>query len=54
MLSGCNSKADKVIERKVDLGQHASPGDTLLVLDIGDFELALRCAKHRVSAMKTP
>ncbi len=40
----------KVIERKVDPGQHVSRGDTLLVLDIGDFELALRSARNRVSA----
>ncbi|AZF21941.1 RND efflux membrane fusion protein [Pseudomonas sp. R3-52-08] len=40
----------KVIERKVDPGQHVSRGDTLLVLDIGDFELALRSAKNRVNA----
>ena len=40
----------KVIERKIDPGQHVSRGDTLLVLDIGDFELALRSAKNRVSA----
>jgi RND family efflux transporter MFP subunit len=40
----------KVIERKVDPGQHVSRGDTLLVLDIGDFELALRSARNRVNA----
>ena len=40
----------KVIERKVDPGQHVSRGDILLVLDIGDFELALRSAKNRVNA----
>ena len=40
----------KVIERKVDPGQRVARGDTLLVLDIGDFELALRSAKHRVNA----
>lgn len=40
----------KVIERKVDPGQHVNKGDTLLVLDIGDFELALRSAKNRVTA----
>ncbi|WP_348749484.1 efflux RND transporter periplasmic adaptor subunit [Pseudomonas rhodesiae] len=40
----------KVIERKVDPGQHVTRGDTLLVLDVGDFELALRSAKNRVSA----
>ncbi|AZF16568.1 RND efflux membrane fusion protein [Pseudomonas sp. R3-18-08] len=40
----------KVIERKVDPGQHVSRGETLLVLDIGDFELALRSAKNRVNA----
>ncbi|KAF1032828.1 MAG: Multidrug resistance protein MdtA [Pseudomonas sp.] len=40
----------KVIERKVDPGQHVAKGDTLLVLDIGDFELALRSARNRVNA----
>jgi RND family efflux transporter MFP subunit len=30
--------------------QHVNRGDTLLVLDIGDFELALRSAKNRVNA----
>jgi RND family efflux transporter MFP subunit len=40
----------KVIERKVDPGQRVARGDTLLVLDIGDFELALRSAKNRVNA----
>ena len=40
----------KVIVRKVDPGQHVSRGDTLLVLDVGDFELALRSAKNRVNA----
>src|SRR5471030_1790917 len=40
----------KVIERKVDPGQHVNRGDTLLVLDIGDFELALRSARNRVNA----
>ncbi|WLH70837.1 efflux RND transporter periplasmic adaptor subunit [Pseudomonas sp. FP2309] len=40
----------KVIDRKVDPGQHVSRGDTLLVLDIGDFELALRSARNRVNA----
>ncbi|WP_460150546.1 efflux RND transporter periplasmic adaptor subunit [Pseudomonas sp. S3_A03] len=40
----------KVIERKVDPGQHVSRGDTLLVLDIGDFELALRSARNRINA----
>jgi RND family efflux transporter MFP subunit len=40
----------KVIERKVDPGQHVARGDTLLVLDIGDFDLALRSAKNRVNA----
>ena len=40
----------KVIERKVDPGQPVNRGDTLLVLDIAAFDLALRSAKNRVNA----
>lgn len=40
----------KVIERRVDPGDRVARGDTLLVLDIEDFDLALRAAKNRVSA----
>ncbi|NWE50621.1 efflux RND transporter periplasmic adaptor subunit [Pseudomonas gingeri] len=40
----------KVIERKVDPGQRVHKGDTLLVLDIQDFDLALKAAKNRVVA----
>jgi len=40
----------KVIERRVDPGARVARGDILLVLDIEDFELALRAAKNRVHA----
>lgn len=40
----------KVIARHVDPGDRVSRGDTLLVLDIEDFELALRAANNRVRA----
>ncbi|MEH6566601.1 MAG: efflux RND transporter periplasmic adaptor subunit [Halopseudomonas sp.] len=40
--------AGKVIERRVDPGQRVSKGDVLLVLDVDDFELALRAANNRV------
>lgn len=44
--------AGKVIERKVDPGMRVRRGDTLLVLDIEDFELALRAANNRVQAAR--
>lgn len=44
--------AGKVIERKVDPGMRVARGDTLLVLDIEDFELALRAANNRVQAAR--
>lgn len=40
--------AGKVIERRVDPGERVSKGDILLVLDVDDFELALRAANNRV------
>ncbi|NQD95120.1 efflux RND transporter periplasmic adaptor subunit [Pseudomonas sp. CrR25] len=40
----------KVIKRLVDPGDRVARGDTLLVLDIEDFELALRAANNRVHA----
>lgn len=40
----------KVIKRFVDPGDRVKRGDTLLILDIQDFELALRAAKTRVNA----
>ncbi|TWC38516.1 RND family efflux transporter MFP subunit [Pseudomonas sp. SJZ079] len=40
----------KVIERRVDPGDRVARGDTLLVLDIDDFDLALRAATNRVRA----
>lgn len=40
----------KVIKRLVDPGDRVKRGDTLLILDIQDFELALRAAKTRVNA----
>jgi len=40
----------KVIERRVDPGDRVVRGDILLVLDIEDFELALRAAQNRVRA----
>lgn len=42
----------KVIERRVDPGARVAKGDTLLVLDIEDFDLALRAANNRVSAAR--
>ncbi len=40
----------KIVERRVDPGDRVARGDTLLVLDIEDFELALRAANNRVRA----
>ncbi|GAA6132146.1 efflux RND transporter periplasmic adaptor subunit [Halopseudomonas sabulinigri] len=40
--------AGKVIERRIDPGQRVNKGDVLLVLDVDDFELALRAANNRV------
>jgi len=40
--------AGKVIERRIDPGERVSKGDVLLVLDVDDFELALRAANNRV------
>ncbi|MGI3129128.1 efflux RND transporter periplasmic adaptor subunit [Halopseudomonas pachastrellae] len=38
----------EVIERRVDPGDRVAAGDVLLVLDVDDFELALRAARQRV------
>ena len=40
--------AGEVIERRVDPGDRVKRGDVLLVLDVDDFELALRAARQRV------
>ncbi|KPA90472.1 MULTISPECIES: efflux RND transporter periplasmic adaptor subunit [Pseudomonas] len=40
----------KVMERRVDPGQRVRKGDTLLVLDVQDFDLALKGARNRVVA----
>lgn len=40
--------AGKVIARRVDPGDRVNKGDTLLVLDVDDFELALNAAKNRL------
>ncbi|WP_425221390.1 efflux RND transporter periplasmic adaptor subunit [Pseudomonas sp.] len=40
--------AGEVIERRVDSGDRVKRGDVLLVLDVDDFELALRAARQRV------
>jgi RND family efflux transporter MFP subunit len=40
----------KIVERRVDPGQRVAAGDTLLVLDVEDFELALRAVRNRVRA----
>lgn len=40
----------KIVERRVDPGARVAKGDTLLVLDVEDFELALRAARNRVRA----
>lgn len=40
----------KIVERRVDPGDRVRTGDTLLVLDVEDFALALKAARNRVSA----
>lgn len=40
--------AGEVIERRVDPGDRVKRDDVLLVLDVDDFELALRAARQRV------
>jgi RND family efflux transporter MFP subunit len=40
----------KIVERRVDPGDRVAAGDTLLVLDVEDFELALRAVRNRVRA----
>lgn len=42
--------AGKIVERRVDPGDRVAAGDTLLILDVENFELALRAARNRVLA----
>jgi RND family efflux transporter MFP subunit len=43
----------KIVERRVDPGDRVARGDTLLVLDVEDFELQLRAARNRVRAAQS-
>src|SRR5688572_11046958 len=43
----------KIIERRVDPGDRVARGDTLLVLDVEDFELQLRAAQSRLRAAES-
>jgi RND family efflux transporter MFP subunit len=43
----------KIVERRVDPGERVARGDTLLVLDVEDFELQLRAARNRVRAAES-
>jgi RND family efflux transporter MFP subunit len=43
----------KIVERRVDPGDRVARGDTLLVLDVEDFELQLRAARNRVRAAES-
>lgn len=43
----------KIVERRVDPGDRVARGDTLLVLDVEDFELELRAARNRVRAAES-
>jgi RND family efflux transporter MFP subunit len=43
----------KIVERRVDPGDRVTRGDTLLVLDVEDFELQLRAARNRVRAAES-
>ena len=43
----------KIVERRVDPGDRVKRGDTLLVLDVEDFELQLRAARNRVRAAES-
>ena len=36
----------KIVERRVDPGDRVARGDTLLVLDVEDFDLQLRAARR--------
>jgi RND family efflux transporter MFP subunit len=43
----------KIVERRVDPGDRVVRGDTLLVLDVEDFELQLRAARNRLRAAES-
>jgi len=43
----------KIVQRRVDPGDRVARGDTLLVLDVEDFELQLRAARNRVRAAES-
>jgi RND family efflux transporter MFP subunit len=43
----------KIVERRVDPGDRVARGDTLLVLDVEDFELELRAARNRLRAAES-
>jgi RND family efflux transporter MFP subunit len=43
----------KIVERRVDSGDRVARGDTLLVLDVEDFELELRAARNRLRAAES-
>jgi RND family efflux transporter MFP subunit len=43
----------KIVERHVDPGDRVARGDTLLVLDVEDFELQLRAARNRLRAAES-
>jgi RND family efflux transporter MFP subunit len=43
----------KIVERRVDPGDRVKRGDTLLVLDVEDFELQLRAARNRLRAAES-
>jgi len=43
----------KIVERRVDPGDRVSRGDTLLVLDVEDFELQLGAARNRLRAAES-
>jgi RND family efflux transporter MFP subunit len=43
----------KIVERRVDPGDRVARGDTLLVLDVEDFDLQLRAAQSRVRAAES-
>ncbi len=45
--------AGKIVERGVDPGDQVARGDTLLVLDVQDFELQLRAARNRLRAAES-
>lgn len=43
----------KIVQRRVDPGDRVARGDTLLVLDVEDFELQLRAARNRLRAAES-